>query len=369
VNVTYLNPRPVPVPQAKRMYSMISLVGNLGPIFSGLTMSVVSKAVRRWGPTSDEAAFEASLKVLSALMAVAGGLVCALHWWTMQLHLRQAQYPDPHRDHSSATTNAAVVIGAKTEVESGSIGGTAAATSDTTARTPAAGAQSTATTPPMNKNKTVKPKLNFVQSLQVLFSSPYLRNIATMVVSYGLTMEFTEIIWKSAVKKAFPVKTDYLQFMGRYSTLVGLAAFGMMFAGTQTVQVLGWRAGALLTPLVMGLLAAPFFWSVFVGEGPAQRRSLLAAVYIGLAQNVLSKAAKYSVFDPTKEMAYIPLDTESKSKGKAAIDVLGARVGKSGGALAQQLLVLMFGSITEGGSLLVVLFYAAIYSWIRKSCS
>jgi AAA family ATP:ADP antiporter len=196
-------------------------------------------------------------------------------------------------------------------------------------------------------------------------------------------MEFTEIAWKASVKQAFPVKSDYMMFMGRYSLLVGIASFVMMIVGVNVIKVFGWEAGAMVTPAMMGALALPFFgcligrggrdWGTSTGGGiggesndmmVASRRSLMVAVYVGLVQNVLSKGTKYSIFDPTKEMTYIPLDKESKSKGKAAIDVLGARLGKSGGALVQQVLVMATGSILRGAPVLAALFYIVIAAWI-----
>jgi AAA family ATP:ADP antiporter len=74
--------------------------------------------------------------------------------------------------------------------------------------------------------------------------------------------------------------------------------------------------------------------------------SLLLAVFFGAAVNILIKSTKYALFDLTKEMAYIPLDEEMKVKGKAVVDVLGSRLGKSGGAGFQTLLFILFPGAT-----------------------
>jgi AAA family ATP:ADP antiporter len=69
------------------------------------------------------------------------------------------------------------------------------------------------------------------ESAAFLGSSPYIRDMALMVIAYGMSINIVEVTWKSKLKAAFPNPNDYSAFMGNFSSATGVVTFLMMIAG------------------------------------------------------------------------------------------------------------------------------------------
>ena len=100
----------------------------------------------------------------------------------------------------------------------------------------------------------------------------------------------------------------------------GAVTFVMMLLSRVIFRKFGWGVAALITPTVLLITGVAFFGLILFGGtvdpilAKMALTPLFAAVLVGAAQNVFSKSAKYSLFDPCKEMAYIPLDQETQLK-------------------------------------------------------
>jgi AAA family ATP:ADP antiporter len=221
---------------------------------------------------------------------------------------------------------------------------------------------------PEHKEQSIdqKTKLSLLDSLKFIARSPYLRWIAVMVVAYGLTINLTEVTWKANLKLAYPETGAYQAFMATVSSSVGVCSFiiTVFFSGL-IIRRLGWHFSAQLPPIVIGATSL-IFLTLFLNQQWLGASPLLLIVLFGAFQNVSTKVMKYAFFDATKEMSYIPLDQESKVKGKAAIDVVGSRLGKSGAAWIQIALIQLAGtgSVLSITHFLLPLVACTVLFWI-----
>jgi len=93
--------------------------------------------------------------------------------------------------------------------------------------------------------------------------------------------------------------------------------------------------------------------------------ALQLAVFVGAVQSVLTKGVKYSLWDVSKEMLYIPLDYNMKTKGKAATDLVGSKLGKALSGIVPVILLTCsgVGSYASMAPIIMVMFVAVCAVW------
>lgn len=310
------------ISEAKRFYTIFGIGFNVALLVSGPAIVWVSN-IRQHLPEGVDA-WQISLNYLMGMVVVAAILVVISYYWMNRNVLCDAQYYDP------------------TQI----------------------------------KGKKSKLKMSLGDSFKLIFNSKYLGCLTVLVIAYGIAINLVEVSWKAQLKESYSNPNDYLTFMGYFSTATGAVTVLMLiFVGGNVIRSLGWKIAAMITPIILLVTGGGFFGFVLFkqhlqgliavfGTSP-----LMLAVLFGAAQNIMSKSSKYSLFDPTKEIAYIPLDEESKVKGKAAVDVVGARLGKSGGSLIQQFLLFSLGSVSAIGPYIcgIMLFIIAAWLWAANS--
>lgn len=216
-------------------------------------------------------------------------------------------------------------------------------------------------TPGEGTKKKEKPKLGVLESFECIVTSPYLIMIAVLVLAYGISINLVEAVWKGQLKELCPDTNDYNAWMGKLSLTTGAVTIIAAIAAQNVFRKFTWKVAALITPVILLITSTLFYGFIMYKNNVGADAQLmgfsvlLLAVIIGFIQNCLSKGTKYTLFDSTKQMAYIPLDPELKVKGQAAVEILAGRGGKSGGAFIQSTLLIIVGGGVKLSSLVDIL--------------
>lgn len=308
--------------EAKRFYTLFSLFGNSALVVVGFMMMSLSSdnnALRKLFTTSDDKIFLTQVSI--ALVAISSVLACLL-----VRHITKKVMTDPTHN-----------ISIKSE------------------RKP-------------------KPKMGIIDSFKYISRSKYLWLMLICTASFGLSMNLVEAVWKAKIKELYPTVNAYAAFNSMYILWTGIAIMVMTIIGNNVMRNSGWFAAAVISPIIILTTGTAFFFLVVFDEqivslfeGVVLMSPLVLAVFVGAVQNVLSKGSKYSIWDTSRQMLYIPLDPELRTKGKAAVDVISPKIGKSASGLIQSMIFTILPMATYGSiaPVLMVIFIGVCILWIQ----
>ncbi|KEQ11680.1 hypothetical protein GZ77_24525 [Endozoicomonas montiporae] len=299
------------VESSEKEYPLLTLIGNSASLFSGPMILLLVKYMS----TQNSDGWQMSLICLSMIFVACGVGIIGLYYWSLKLSDTRTSAPEALKNHEKTATH-----------------------------------------------------LPLKDSFIYLIKCPYLKNIALIMLAYCVAINMAEVAWKSQLVRVYSTEAEYSMLMGQLTFYYGLGCLLMAAASAWLIRY-SWRVAALGTPMLMAITGVPFFLVTLISNcswvpETMAASMLLAGVGIGTLCNVASKSAKYTLFDATKEMAFVPLNNEQKLKGKASIELIVSRAGKSSSALLQQFLIVTLGSLTASMHWIGCIFLIITIIWM-----
>ena len=217
-------------------------------------------------------------------------------------------------------------------------------------------------------------KLSLKECFTHLLKSRYMVFITIIVVAYNIVYNLADVLWTQQVKMQYPDASDFNAYMNEVASITGVfATISAIFLSGNVIRRYGWTVTAMITPAIWLVTSIGFFSCLLFASNvtfsdfmtslfsiPAQTLALM----FGSAQICLGRAAKYTVFDESKEIAFIPLPKIDQRKGKAVVDGIASRFGKSGGSFLIQILLVVTGELALMVPYVALIFGIVLTLWI-----
>ncbi len=297
--------------EAKRFYGLYALIANIGVILSGEFLSQMSKA--------KGAEFDRNVRILIFCCILFAFATMGIFYYINAVIMKDPRFYDP------------------SEV----------------------------------KVKKSKAKVGVMEGIKILFTSPYIGLIAVLVIAYGISINFLEVVWKEQMRVVFTTPSEYSSMMANVSKTTGIFTICATLLSTNILRKYKWKVSAIISPLVMLVLGGVFFALIIYSKSGGTQlfgvSVVLMAIWVGLVADAFIKSIKYCLFDSSKNLAYRPLDEDTKTKGQAAVEVIGGRAGKAGASTINYVLtnVVAVGSkISAHIYTIIPIFVVTVVGWV-----
>lgn len=214
----------------------------------------------------------------------------------------------------------------------------------------------------MNEYKPkTKNDISLMDGLKNMINLPFVSYMVILLACYGSAGNLIDTVWKYNIREYYQNPSDYSKFMGSLSSSKGIVSIVTMVVSSFTLKRIPYKFTVMITPILLSSMGVLFFALNLYNPNP-----YTIALFGSLIQ-ITVKSVKYAFFDPNKEIAFMSMNDEIKTKGKATIDLLSNSLGKSGISLFLQFMIAFVGSITEIIPYLLVVFVLISAVWIRSA--
>jgi len=155
---------------------------------------------------------------------------------------------------------------------------------------------------------------------------------------------------KFEVHELYNNPSEYNIYMNQVSTVSrSFATVSAMFISGNAIRIFGWTFTAMLTPFILMSTSIAFFSFFFLKSYSPDPSAFLmddafAWWFMQEHRKMCVPRCKIQCFWRHKRNGFCPLSPECKLNGKAAIDGVCSRLGKTGGSLIHQALLLSLAS-------------------------